>query len=136
MGVKESLKWKVPIAGAPFPTLASYTAFRKHITNPDDVATNTHYEDKADAHKVYAECLQETLAGWKFAITKRGFAGVVPHLSHVGDSVAIMKGGCVPFVVRRSDERSRLVGECYVHGIMRGEGLWLPGVTEKTFQLH
>ena len=64
MGVKESLKWKVPIAGAPFPTLASYTAFRKHITNPDDVATNTHYEDKADAHKVYAECLQEARFCW------------------------------------------------------------------------
>lgn len=136
MGARESLKWKAPIAGAPFPTLASYTAFRKHIANSTIVSSNDPDDDEANVHKMYAECLQKTLARWKFLITKRGFAGVVPPLSQVGDSIAIMKGGCVPFVLRGSNERWRLVGECYVHGIMRGEGLWLPGVTEKTFLLH
>ena len=38
-----------------------------------------------------------------------------------------------------SEEREgkrRLVGECYIHGVMKGEGIWLPGVGERTFCLH
>jgi hypothetical protein len=89
-----------------------------------------------NARKSYVECLQGTLAGWKSVVTTRGFAGVVPSLSQAGDLVAIMKGGCVPFVLRESGEKWKLVGEGYVHGIMKGEGLWLPGVEKKTFCLH
>ncbi|UPX11197.1 uncharacterized protein EKO05_0001817 [Ascochyta rabiei] len=136
MDPKKALKWKVPIAAAPFASAASYSAFRKHLTNPNHVPTSGRYGLELDVHQTYAECLRGTLSGWKFVITKRGFAGVVPPLSQVGDNVAIMKGGCVPFVLRESGEKWRLVGECYVHGIMKGEGLWLPGVTERTFCVY
>jgi hypothetical protein len=133
LGPKEHLKWKVPVAAAPFTSRESYKAFREYIADPLNVPTN---DGDYNAHKSYGECLQGTLTGWKFVITKRGFAGVVPNLSQVDDVVAIMKGGCVPFVLRESGEKWRLVGECYVHGIMKGEGLWLPGVKEDTFCLH
>jgi hypothetical protein len=134
MGSKEDLKWKVPIAAAPFPRAESYSVFRKHLTNPFQTPTNNRYVDLKS--NVYITHLQGTLAGWKFVVTKRGFAGVVPGLSQVGDRVAIMKGGCVPFVLRESGYKWRLVGECYIHGIMKGEGLWLPDVKEKTFCLY
>jgi hypothetical protein len=133
LGPKEHLKWKVPVAAAPFTSRESYKAFREYIADPLNVPTN---DGDYNAHKSYGECLKGTLTGWKFVITKRGFAGVVPSLSQVDDVVAIMKGGCVPFVLRESGEKWRLVGECYVHGIMKGEGLWLPGVKEDTFCLH
>lgn len=76
--------------------------------------------------------LQDTLTGWRFVVTKKGFVGVVPNMARVGDVVAIFKGGRVPFVVQRSGAREeawRLVGECYVHCLMNGEvwaclGLW------------
>lgn len=135
-GPKEELRWKAPIAASPFPSAASYSAFRKHLTNPSDVPTSDHCRLEVDAYKTYADCLRGTLSGWKFVVTERGFAGVVPGLSQVGDRVAIMKGACVPFLLRESGEKFRLIGECYVHGIMKGEGLWLPGVVEKTFCLH
>lgn len=148
MGAREDLKWKVPIAAAPFPRAAgagtmdmkkSYAVFREHLIHPHNRSPIKHFVSEKHAQKSYMACLRGTLDGWRFVITKRGYVGVVPGLSKVGDVVAIVKGGCVPFIVRESKDRLgkwRLVGECYVHGIMKGEGLWLPGVTEKTFILH
>jgi hypothetical protein len=136
MGPKDDLKWKVPIAAAPFPRLESYSAFRKHLNTPLNNPTKNPHDMELNSHKSYAACLQPTLVGWKFVVTKRGFTGVVPALSRVGDEIVIMKGGCVPFVLRESGETWKLVGECYIHGMMKGEGLWLPGVKEKTFCLY
>jgi hypothetical protein len=87
----------------------------------------------------YTSALQDTLYGWRFVVTKMGFVGVVPNMADIGDAVTILKGGLVPFILRKSVERPgafRLVGECYIHGIMHGEGLSLPGVVESEFRLH
>ena len=87
----------------------------------------------------YLTALKDTLHGWKFVVTKQGYVGTVPNLTEVGDTVAILKGGCVPFILRNSVTRPgafRLVGECYVHGMMNGEALSLPAVVEHTFRLH
>ena len=68
-----------------------------------------------------------------FAITEKGYMAIVPPGTKEGDMVCLILGGQVPFVFRQfqtSDiDRSRkeqsyaLVGECYVHGMMDGEGL-------------
>ena len=87
----------------------------------------------------YLTALQDTLHGWKFVVTKQGYVGTVPKLAELGDMVAIMKGGRVPFILQKSVTRPgafRFVGECYVHGIMNGEALSLPEVVESTFRLH
>lgn len=144
MGAREDLKWKVPIAAAPFARMAgggtmdmrrSYEAFRAHLSRGSN--SRTSYEK--NVWKSYVACLRGTLEGWRFVVTKRGFVGVVPGGSQVGDAIVVVKGGCVPFVVRWSEEREgkrRLVGECYVHGVMKGEGIWLPGVAERIFCFH
>jgi hypothetical protein len=165
----EDLKWKVPIAGVLWPKVAvsggldlksSYTAFRNYLyskqkgkakENGDSVGgcplpteyallienmAAGSYEKKAAN---YIAALQGTLHGWRFVVTKKGYVGVVPNIAQVGDVVAIMKGGRVPFILKRSGERDdafRLVGECYVHCLMNGEGLSLPGVVEGEFRLH
>jgi hypothetical protein len=72
-------------------------------------------------------------------VTQRGHVGVVPNLVKVGDVVAVFKGGLVPFILWESESWSRvfrLVGECYVHGIMHGEGMFLPGVEDTTLFIH
>jgi len=87
----------------------------------------------------YTAALQETLSGGRFVTTKRGYVGVVPNMAQVSDTVAIFKGGRVPFILQKSIGRPqafRLVGECYIHGIMNGEGLSLQGVVESEFRLH
>jgi hypothetical protein len=54
-----------------------------------------------------------------------GWIGVGPPYAQAGDMVLAVLGADVPFVIRPSgvdtDARVRLVGECYVDGIMFGE---------------
>ncbi|KAK5655192.1 hypothetical protein OQA88_6091 [Cercophora sp. LCS_1] len=57
--------------------------------------------------------------------------GLGPEVAEVGDWIVVAEGGCVPLVVRKceNDESAwRLVGECYVHGIMDGEVAKLEGI--------
>jgi hypothetical protein len=165
----EDLKWKVPIAGVLWPKVAvsggldlksSYTAFRNYLYSKqkgkakengnsvndcplptedamfiEHMATGS-YEKQAAS---YIAALEDTLHGWRFVVTKNGYIGVVPNMTKVGDVIAILKGGSVPFVLKRSEKRDgafRLVGECYVHCLMNGEGLSLPGIREGEFLLH
>jgi hypothetical protein len=57
----------------------------------------------------------------RFAITRMGYFALVPPKTKVGDQVGLFKGGKVPLTVRQEDNKWRLVGESYVHGIMQGE---------------
>jgi hypothetical protein len=64
----------------------------------------------------------------RFAITERGYMGMVPPYSKTGDEVFIIPGAQVPFVLRHrrrtdtsSGEKWELVGESYFHGMMDGE---------------
>ena len=53
-----------------------------------------------------------------------------------GDIVCILFGGRVPYVLRHTDPENiyRIVGECYVNGIMNGEAIdmWREGELSKT----
>ena len=57
-------------------------------------------------------------------VTARGYMGVAVEEIVVGDSVALVHGALVPFIVRDAEETSRysLISDCYVHGLMSGEG--------------
>ncbi|KAK1241087.1 hypothetical protein MKX08_001061 [Trichoderma sp. CBMAI-0020] len=73
--------------------------------------------------RVYATATETTL--WRrLARTKKGYLAVVPSQTVIGDRVALYRGGRMPFIVRRLGEgdRRELIGPCYVHGIMYGEG--------------
>ncbi|ETS86705.1 hypothetical protein PFICI_00533 [Pestalotiopsis fici W106-1] len=60
-----------------------------------------------------------------FSITKQGYFALVPPETREGDSIALLKGGQVPFVLRHTLKSGiagwELIGPCYVHGIMHGE---------------
>jgi hypothetical protein len=59
----------------------------------------------------------------RFFITKRGHLGIGPPTLKEGDVCCVLFGAKVPFILRRLDSQHLLVGECYIHGIMRGEVL-------------
>jgi hypothetical protein len=76
----------------------------------------------------------------KLCVLGNGYLGVVPKNAKVGDVVCVVLGAQVPFVFRRvkrgeTGEKGesgeggeisyRLVGECYVHGMMDGEAFEL-----------
>jgi len=64
------------------------------------------------------------IAGNQFCVTEKGYAGLVPKHSIVGDRICVFHGGKVPFVIgTRALGTESLKGECYIHGIMHGSAL-------------
>lgn len=59
--------------------------------------------------------------GRSMLMSKAGYIGLGPSDAQVGDSLAFLGGGSVPYVLRREGEVYKLVGDCYVHGVMHGE---------------
>lgn len=58
-----------------------------------------------------------------FVTERLGLVGMGVRGSWKGDSVVILEGGRVPFVVRRRGDAWVVVGACYIHGCMQG-GMW------------
>lgn len=69
-----------------------------------------------------------------FAITERGYIGMVPPYSQVGDEVFIIPGAQVPFLMRRQQapngDKWQLVGESFIYGMMEGEMMAEGGVEQ------
>ena len=65
----------------------------------------------------------------RFAISDLGYMGLVSQLAQVGDLICVIFGAVTPYVLRpvksRAEIRYKLVGHCYVHGLMDGEGMGL-----------
>ncbi|KAK8090460.1 hypothetical protein PG997_005421 [Apiospora hydei] len=90
--------------------------------------------------------------GKRFFVTEKGYIGWGPKSAEVGDSISMLPGADVPFLVRKltgdvmpkSDEdgdvvNCTLVGEAYVHGLMNGEALAAVErgeVREQTIVIH
>ncbi|KAF2839477.1 hypothetical protein M501DRAFT_1051808 [Patellaria atrata CBS 101060] len=53
--------------------------------------------------------------------TREGYIGLVPGNAGSNDLVAIFKGGRLPLLIRRKGSNFTLLGEVYLHGIMKGE---------------
>ena len=67
--------------------------------------------------------------------TRCGFVGQFPLNSRKGDVVFLPLGSAVPFVVRpKWKGHYKLIGECYVYGIMDGEAFDVTGVS--TTDIH
>lgn len=65
----------------------------------------------------------------RYCVTASGDVGIVPRHTAVGDIVCIFLGAAVPFLARPNPigedgtQTYSLVSECYIHGLMNGEGL-------------
>jgi hypothetical protein len=53
--------------------------------------------------------------------TRGGYIGLAPQLTKSEDRIGLFKGYEVPLVMRQQGSRWRLIGDCYVHGAMKGE---------------
>ncbi|KAG5761556.1 hypothetical protein H9Q72_010327 [Fusarium xylarioides] len=57
----------------------------------------------------------------RMAITGSGYLCMVPWSVRAGDRIALLRGGRTPYVLRKAGDKWRILGDCYVHGIMSGE---------------
>jgi hypothetical protein len=57
-------------------------------------------------------------------MTAEGLLGFGPQHVEVGDSIFVFLGGEVPHLLRKAENEIEysFVGECYVQGLMKGEG--------------
>lgn len=57
-----------------------------------------------------------------FVITRKGYLGLAPSSTQIGDFVCVLKGGNAPVILHPKDGSFyRYLGDSYVHGIMNGE---------------
>ncbi|KAL9024164.1 MAG: hypothetical protein Q9196_006719 [Gyalolechia fulgens] len=64
----------------------------------------------------------------RLVTTERGYVGMALETVERGDAVAVLYGCSMPIVLRESktnggDSRWRVIGECYLHGMMNGEAM-------------
>jgi hypothetical protein len=75
---------------------------------------------------MYFRPITSAAHGRIFMRTNKGYYGLAPRGVKAGDCIAVIPGGSMPMVLRPlgSDVEGtefQLLGECYVHGIMKGE---------------
>jgi hypothetical protein len=71
-------------------------------------------------------CLNFALNSRGFFRSLKGYMGLARYDVMEGDLICILHGGQVPFIVRRDRECYVFKGECYIHGLMDGEGMMYP----------
>jgi Heterokaryon incompatibility protein (HET) len=75
----------------------------------------------------FADVAGSVCDGRRFFTTGGGFFGIGPGIVEIGDYVCVLLGSDVPYILRYKPNSGyasggyRLIGECYVHGVMRGE---------------
>jgi hypothetical protein len=55
---------------------------------------------------------------------------LIPDESNPGDEICIIRDAAVPLVIRKKPGdkgRYSIIGECYIHSMMYGEGVTRPG---------
>ncbi|KAK4990240.1 hypothetical protein LTR66_006865 [Elasticomyces elasticus] len=70
-----------------------------------------------------AEKIMAFYVGRQLGISELEYPGVVPNGAQPGDLICVLLGGALPFILRKTDDHFRLIGESYIYGLMRGEAL-------------
>ena len=100
------------------PTFPDQPSFKRKLT-----LDNLEVRQPSRVYRKMQIAFKAAVEGRRFAVTRKGYMGLVPRTAQLGDEICVFLGGYVSFVVRRihGKEEFELVGECYVHGIMDGE---------------
>jgi hypothetical protein len=69
--------------------------------------------------------------GRSLCVTQSGRLCIAPSETRVGDGAAIFYGGKTAYIMRPNGEDFELLGDAYVHGVMKGESLKEPDFCSK-----
>ena len=90
---------------------------------PDKDSSRAYIED----YNPTKASLETTTLYRRFAISTLGYMGLVPREARAGDLICIIFGATTPNILRPLESggnmRYELVGHCYMHGLMDGEGM-------------
>lgn len=125
-----------------------FESFKHWVQSPEDfMGMEKHHPDTyiGRAYRKVRGCASasaEITTKRKFGISRDGRPGILPSSTAVGDQVAIILGLSTPFILRKCakiggntrEQKYVLVGECYLHSLMNGEGLQGKEVEKLIFQ--
>ena len=83
----------------------------------------------------FQAALLSSLFWRRFCMTGERYACLAPDGVQNGDFVCLLKGARTPFIIREQSGQYVLVGEAYVHGLMHGEGLNIPGTNWESIKI-
>lgn len=131
--------WRTLMAGrqydkwAPLPTSMSRNEYFEVWMGRASVSPSVFKDmlssaDIEEAERLYVKPFTDTCIthchGRSFIITSKGYIGLAPLKTEIGDEVIVLEGGNVPFVLRvLVGGGYQLIGEAYVNGIMEGEAI-------------
>ncbi|KAH8721650.1 heterokaryon incompatibility protein-domain-containing protein [Ilyonectria robusta] len=99
----------------------TFDAWLKILRSPDtlEVASEKIFTDET----AYTYSRRISFLTWARVLgtTTNSKLALLPMSAEVGDEIVIFNGGKLPFVVRSEGDNFKVVGPCYVHGIMDGE---------------
>ena len=134
---KNDVLWRALIANTIRPGLPARVEYRQFFeswllfhhqpaANSNDGSIDTSTWDEAwTFNGAFSDAMQARV----LFTTKKGLVGIGPPYIQPGDLVCIIIGAQTPFLVRKSKSATEqapmyeVVGDCYVHGLMNGEGL-------------
>ncbi len=101
------------VRGAQFDTLKSLT-YKHYVDEDDDDEDDYDHDEEAERLGLDVE---------EQATTSNGHRAMVSESAKAGDSIFVICGERVPFVLRRAGSSWKLIGGAYIHCIMSGECL-------------
>lgn len=120
------------VAGSEAPT---HTKNRPHLTEDHKRAHASYLLETGGAIECHTPCF--------FAI-QNGQRGLCPSTARVGDTVVVLFGGDVPYLLRpaaqqdaasEEEQAFTFVGECFLRGHMKGQALDKPDLKSEVFAL-
>jgi hypothetical protein len=133
------INWTAPKSSADYasgsaendrPSDLSYAKMRASYETGNSNSSDEYHSIYSDH---YFDAVRKSSLGRRFFLTHNGYMGVGPRNTEMGDQVVILKGGPLPFILRRdrspknadlaNEECFTLIGEAYVHGLSDGEGI-------------
>ncbi|RYN85651.1 hypothetical protein AA0119_g11368 [Alternaria tenuissima] len=104
----------------------------------DDVSIRPHFDIGrmwAVFKTVNVSCCKDR----RFFVTAAGYMGLGPRCMQPEDIVVVLRGGHIPYILRKKVDGYQLIGQAYVHGIMYGEAVELDrsrGGSEMVFHVR
>ncbi|KAF4956020.1 hypothetical protein FGADI_4193 [Fusarium gaditjirri] len=103
--------------------------FANYLARISDSASDAKH-DLRSKHKpdpeegdIFAIAVDDSGADKALFVTEKGYLGLGPARTEVGDVVSLIAGAHVPLVLRKGGQGWILIGETYVHGVMYGEAV-------------
>jgi len=105
--------------------LADFHAFCRYcdIVLPKNEAIGTELEhfDSGIGNHMRFQAYMDNCDNRVVFRTSTGYLGFGPSVMEIGDTLCILLGARVPFVLRKVEDHYILIGGCYVQGLMKGE---------------